>query len=178
MTKVKFQLRPPDSPEYLGSQDTTFAGSRNGFSAMILWDYLAKNSYSTQIDKALRGQSMAQYAYHKLQKLEQELQQELWVAYTPLALTVRFKRPKDEIVFKYSLSGENLYVNGEERQYAHIFTMPHVTRHLIKKLINDLRQPGAFEEPEEVLPSDTEEIATETNTRKQVYVPHIGRGFK
>jgi histidine decarboxylase len=56
--------------------------------------------------------------------------------------------------------------------------MPHVTRHLIKKLINDLRQPGAFEEPEEVLPSETEDIATETNTRKQVYVPHIGRGFK
>jgi histidine decarboxylase len=178
MTKVKFQLGPPDSPEYLGSQDTTFAGSRNGFSAMILWDYLAKNSYSTQIEKALRAQKMAQYAYDQLQQLDRQLQQELWVDRTPLALTVRFKRPKKDIVLKYSLSCENLYVNGEERKYAHIFTMPHVTENLIQQLIEDLSQDGAFKEPEEVLRSGTEDIATETNARKLVYVPHIGRGFK
>jgi histidine decarboxylase len=179
MTKVKFQLRPPDSPEYLGSQDTTFAGSRNGFSAMILWDYLAKNSYSTQIEKALRAQKMAQYAYDQLQQLDRQLPQELWVDRTPLALTVRFKRPNEDILFKYSLSCENLYVNGQERKYAHLFTMPHVTENLIQQLIEDLSQKGAFEEPEELLrSSDTEEIATETNARKLVYVPHIGRGFK
>lgn len=42
MTKVKYQLFPPDDPEYLGSPDSTFAGSRNGFSAIIMWDYLAR----------------------------------------------------------------------------------------------------------------------------------------
>src|SRR3712207_7894736 len=44
MTKTKTQMRPSDDPEYLGSPDTTFAGSRNGFSAMILWDYLDRKS--------------------------------------------------------------------------------------------------------------------------------------
>jgi hypothetical protein len=56
--------------------------------------------------------------------------------------------------------------------------MPHVTENLIQQLIEDLSQRKAFEEPEEVLGSDTEDMATETNTRKRVYVPHIGRGFK
>ncbi|MBD1813227.1 hypothetical protein NDA07_00725 [Microcoleus vaginatus DQ-U2] len=56
--------------------------------------------------------------------------------------------------------------------------MPHVTENLMQQLIEDLSQDGAFEEPEEVLRSDTEEIAAETNARKLVYVPHIGRSFK
>jgi hypothetical protein len=56
--------------------------------------------------------------------------------------------------------------------------MPDVTENLIQQLIEDLSQPGAFGEPEEVLRSDTEDIAAETNARKLVYVPHIGRGFK
>ena len=36
MTKIKYQLTPPDDPEYLGSPDSTFAGSRNGFTPVIL----------------------------------------------------------------------------------------------------------------------------------------------
>ncbi len=62
--------------------------------------------------------------------------------------------------------------------FQHIFTMPHVTENLMQQLIEDLSQDGAFEEPEEVLRSDTDEIAAETNARKLVYVPHIGRSFK
>ena len=57
--------------------------------------------------------------------------------------------------------------------FQHIFTMPHVTENLIQQLIEDLSQDGAFWEPEEVLRSDTEDIATETNARKLFYVPHI-----
>lgn len=62
--------------------------------------------------------------------------------------------------------------------FQHIFTMPHVTENLIQQLIEDLSQDGAFWETEEILPSDTEDMATETNARKLVYVPHIGPGFK
>ena len=62
--------------------------------------------------------------------------------------------------------------------FQYIFTRPHVTENLIQQLIEDLSQDGAFEEPKKVLRSDTEDIATETNARKLVYVPHIGRGFK
>lgn len=56
MTKVKYQLSPPDNPNYIGSPDSTFAGSRNAFSALILWDYLSRNSWqdiATAVKKAL-----------------------------------------------------------------------------------------------------------------------------
>ncbi len=149
MTKTKYQLLPPDDPMYIGSPDTTFAGSRNGLAPMILWDYLARNSDKTQIQKAIRTEEMAKYAEGKLKELEVKLQKDLWVDRSPLSLTIRFKRPIDEIIFKYSLSCESLYVNGVEHSYVHIFAMEHVTEELIDMLVDDLSKPGAFSDLEE-----------------------------
>lgn len=56
MTRTKYQLEPPANPHYLGSPDSTFAGSRNGFSAMILWDYIAKNSKTDLTEKATKAE--------------------------------------------------------------------------------------------------------------------------
>jgi histidine decarboxylase len=178
MTKTKYQLRPPDDPEYIGSQDTTFAGSRNGFSAMLLWDYLAKNSYAAQVNKVLYTENIATYAYLQLKALEEKLGEDLWVARTPLSLTIRFKRVNDDIVFKYSLSGETLYVRGQKREYSHIFLMAHVTTALIDELIQDLSQPGAFRREEEEQPELETDIYVTHKPKKLIHVPHIGRGFK
>jgi histidine decarboxylase len=151
MTKRRYQLRPPDNPEYIGALDSTFAGSRNGLSALIFWKYLAHTSYDQQIKKALHTQWLAEYAYRRLKHLEKRLKQEkrlnregLWIARSPLSLTVRFKQARPEIIAKYSLSGETFYVNGRKRAYNHIFAMPHVTEETIERLIEDLSQPGAF----------------------------------
>jgi len=147
MTKVKYQLFPPDDPEYIGSPDTTFSGSRNGFSAVIMWDYLARHSYDRQMDAALRGEKLAQYAEAQLKTVQPFHQGiELWVERTPLALTVRFHKPNDKIVKRYSLSCETLEIKGELRTYAHIFIMNAVTENLINELIEDLKAPDAFEE--------------------------------
>ncbi|MBD2255235.1 histidine decarboxylase [Nostoc parmelioides FACHB-3921] len=178
MTKTKYQLRPPDDPEYIGSQDTTFAGSRNGFSAMLFWDYLAKNSYAVQVDKVLYTENIATYAYLQLKALEEKLGEDLWVAHTPLSLSIRFKRANDDIVFKYSLSGETLYVKGQKREYSHIFLMTHVTTALIDELIQDLSQPGAFSTQEEEQPEFETDIYVTHKPKKLIHVPHIGRGFK
>ncbi|MEG4802258.1 pyridoxal-dependent decarboxylase [Microcoleus sp. ARI1-B5] len=179
ITKTKFQLRPPDDPEYLGSPDTTFAGSRNGFSAMIFWDYLAKHSYEAQIEKALYTEELARYAVDRLLQLQEQLQQDLWIGYTPLSLTIRFKQPNDEIVFKYSLSCEELYVKGEKRKYCHIYMMAHVTPELIDKLIADLDRPGAFPKQNFGIPKPQAQLfLTENAMKKLIHVPHNGRGFK
>jgi histidine decarboxylase len=142
MTRRQNQLRPPDDPKYLGSPDSTFAGSRNGFSAMILWNYLAKNSYESQIQKALRTEEIAKYAYDRLKELQDEFGEDWWIEQTPLSLTVRFKKTHPDIIFKYSLSEETFYVNGQKRAYNHIFAMEHVTEKTIDGLINDLRKLG------------------------------------
>lgn len=145
MTRTGLQMIPPKASEYIGAADTTFAGSRNGFSALLMWDYLARHSYDEQIRMAAECDRTAGYAHDRLLALEGHLELDLWVARSPLALTVRFRRPSPEIVRKYSLSYETLQVNGETRPYVHLFAMKHVTRELIDELVRDLRQPGAFE---------------------------------
>jgi histidine decarboxylase len=144
MTKRKYQLLPPDNPEYVGALDSTFAGSRNGLSALILWNYLAKTSYRKQTQKALYTQRMADYAYRRLKHLEKTLSKELWVARSPLSLTVRFKQVTPDLISKYSLSGETFYVNGKKRAYNHLFAMAHINEETIDRLIEDLSKPGAF----------------------------------
>lgn len=175
MTKTKYQLRPPDNPEYIGSPDTTFAGSRNGLSAIILWDYLAKTSYEGEIEKALYTEKMAEYAVQQLKELEQHLGESLWVERTPLSLTIRFKQANPDLIFKYSLSSETLFVNGQKRAYNHIFIMAHVTTQLIDQLITDLRQPGAF--PSQPTVAKLPEIAPTRHPKHLAHFPHLGRGF-
>ncbi|MFD8996256.1 pyridoxal-dependent decarboxylase [Streptomyces abikoensis] len=144
MTRTGLQMIPPRAAEYIGSSDTTFAGSRNGLSALVLWDHLARNSYDDQIRKAVHAQRMAGHVHDRLLALQQEVAADLWVARSPQALTVRFRRPNADIVRKYSLSSETLHVDGEERPYVHLYTMNHVTEELVDDLLRDLRRPGAF----------------------------------
>jgi histidine decarboxylase len=179
MTRTKLLLRPPSLPEYIGSPDTTFAGSRNGWSAVVLWDHLAKRSYEDQIAKALYTESMAAYAERRLLELQEALQQDLWVARVPLSLTVRFKAVNPALEFKYSLAGETVYVAGEKRTYNHIYLMEHATAELIDAFLDDLAQPGAFPPQDTAArqppPNDAD---TAADHGWLVYVPHTGRGFR
>ena len=145
MTKVKYQLFPPDDPEYIGSPDTTFAGSRNGHSAIVLWDHLACNSYESEINKAIKCEDLACYTEGQL-KIVQSMYPnlDLWIERTPLSLAIRFRRPNDEIIFKYTLSCQTLSIDGSERHYSHIYIMDSVTKELIDKFVNDLKNPDAF----------------------------------
>lgn len=176
MTKTKFQMRPPDNPAYIGSPDTTFAGSRNGLSAAILWSHIARTSHEKQVRKALYTEEMAAYAVTRLRDLERKLGEDLWVERSPLALAVRFKRASPDIIFKYSLSGEAMYVNGELRSYNHLFGMESVTRERIDALVSDLSHPGAFpvQDPRREAPSTA---AGNHDVHHLVRYPTHGRGF-
>ena len=176
MSKVKYQLLPPDNPNYIGSPDSTFAGSRNAFSALILWYYIATHSYEDCKKMILECQEVAKYTVDKLNELSKKLNMDLWVEYSPKALTIRFKEANPDIVFKYSLSGEVLYVNGEKRGYSHIYIMPHVTKDTIDKFIEDLSASGAF--PEQNLHSNNYDTNFESNSNRGIYMPQTGRGFK
>jgi len=121
MTKTRYQLFPPDAPEYLGSPDTTFAGSRNGFSSLLFWSYLSQNSYDDQVRKVQSAADVTNYAYQQLVNLP------------PLSFAVLFRKPNDRITFKYSLSCQTYQIQGESRTYAHIFMMDHVTPALIDR---------------------------------------------
>ena len=145
MTKRKYQIAPPDDPEYIGSPDTTFAGSRNAISPAVLWCYYANTNDEMEIDKVVAVENTAIFAEAKLNELDREYQThgfKLWVERSPLSLTIRFRDPENPAVtLKYSLSQMKLKVDGETepRKYAHIFIMQSVTKTMIDEFVEDLR---------------------------------------
>ncbi|WP_051690968.1 pyridoxal-dependent decarboxylase [Photorhabdus australis] len=140
LTKQKYLLNFLNV-DYIGAQDSTLAGSRNGFSALILWHYLAKHSHEKQIEKIVNQLKMSENAHQKLQALSRELGRDLHVHRSPLSLSILFLCPNDDIVEEFSLSTETK--NGIE--YAHLFIMEHVTDEMLNKLIDALRQDSAFD---------------------------------
>jgi histidine decarboxylase len=182
MTKVKYQLRPPDDPAYIGSPDTTFAGSRNGFSPVILWQFLAQNSYDRQISRAREAQRLTRYLEQQLQQLSKTINKDLYVARTPLALTVRFRRPHDKIIEKWSLSAESLLMDPgdpeSQRDYVHVYIMHSATPEKIDELIKDLHARDAFpERPSALLAAEPGPILLQ-NVAPVALVPYTGRGFQ
>ena len=146
MIKTGTQLQPPSEPDYIGAPDTTFSGSRNGLSALVMWTYISTNSYESQVAKVVRCLLLTAYAIGELKKLQQiQLGDfDIWVAHSPLALAIRFRAPNDKLVYKYSLSVENVQMGDEVRSYIHMYVMGGVTKKLIDDLIHDLSQPGAW----------------------------------
>jgi histidine decarboxylase len=68
----------------------------------------------------------------------------MWIEHSEYALTVRLRKANDDITFKYSLSGEELYVNDEKRPYSHIYIMDHVTQEVLDEFAEDLKAKDAF----------------------------------
>ncbi|TQF01366.1 histidine decarboxylase [Kitasatospora acidiphila] len=148
MTKVKYQISPPSQPDYTGAPDTTFAGSRNGFSPLVIWDHLSRHSYQDQVDRIRDAQALADYLERRLRAMEGELGVDLWPARTPGAVTVRFRKPSAELVAKWSLSSQDvLMVPGDEstrRSYVHVFLMPSVDRAKLDALLAELAEDPAI----------------------------------
>ncbi|MER5546367.1 pyridoxal-dependent decarboxylase [Streptomyces sp. NPDC002589] len=147
MTRTGLQMAPPGASEYIGAADTTFAGSRNGFSSLLMWDYLARHSYDDQARLAAECDSLAAHTHEQLLALQEQLDQDLWVQRSPQSLTVRFRQPHPDIVRRYSLSSETVHADGTARTYVHLYAMRHLTRQRVDELIGELRQPGAFPPP-------------------------------
>jgi histidine decarboxylase len=182
MTKNKYLLRAPNVG-VIGTPDTTFAGSRNGFSAMILWHYLATHSHQQQTQKAVRANELAHYMTTQLEQVGREIDLDLWVERAPLSLTIHFRRPNPDIIAKHSLSNEDLLVGGITREYSHMFVMDHVDKQRLDALIADLRSPGAFlgytgAAPLTAAVLEEVESYVVDDARHIVHVPDAGRGFK
>ncbi|WP_199440176.1 hypothetical protein [Umezawaea beigongshangensis] len=188
MTKNKFRVEPPSVPAYTGSPDTTFAGSRNGLSPLVLWDHLAQKSVEEHAATAVRALRLTRYLETQLRELEDLLDREdrlpeegLYVNRSPMALTVRFRRPNPRIVDKWSLSCQPMLMNsGRLRDYAHIFVMPSVTEEKIDAFVEDLTAPGAFDRPAPVVApvQPAAPAALADDVRALALVPTIGRGFQ
>ena len=56
---------------------------------------------------------LAEYVVERLKELEKEISTELWIQCFRLSLAVVFRKPNDELVYKYSLFCKTVYVNNE-----------------------------------------------------------------
>ena len=194
MTKQKYMVSPPDKPEYIGSPDTTFAGSRNGLSPIILWEYFARNDYQRQISMIMQAQEIAQYAYQQIRQVAEywkdkgyNLPENLWLQRTPLSLSLIFCQPNEDIVFRYSLAKESSTIKSIEdgreiervRHYVHLFTMWNVDKAMIDSLCLDLRSENAFDESILLSYKRVESHKPRIkNAKRQLKLPLRGRSFR
>ena len=144
MTRSGLQLMLPSSATQSPLHEPTLSCSRNAHIPAMLWSRISLSSFEDEIRTISRMLEITDYAEGKLRALQTELNEDLWVSRTRLSLAIYFKRPNREIFMKYSLSGKTLYINGELREYCHIYVMQHVQQESIDRFITDLGQPGAF----------------------------------
>ena len=184
MTRSNFVLKPPSIPNYIGSPDTTFAGSRNAFSPLVLWNYISTHSYDKEVEAVLRCFDYLQYISDELHKIAEEKNldpKDLRIHITPLALTIRFKEVKTEIIVKYSLGTETV-VESDDKEfiYAHLFVMPSTTMNQIREFLQDLRDDDdPFNLKPEPKPKPVRRLATRKPLAKCLMsMPMHGRGYR
>jgi histidine decarboxylase len=198
MTRIGYQLRPPSTPSYIGSADTTLGGSRNAFSAIVFWDYLARHSYEESIKDVLQTERVGTYLVDELKKLEKDLKEkfgnevDLWIARSTLSLAVRFRLVNPTISYKYTVDSERLWVpisktEEQERTYSHVYCMQSVTEELVDSLMEDIRTAcqddwhNAFpkHDGDQPNPGKTRPITAPVRAKGtyRLLVPHEGRGL-
>jgi histidine decarboxylase len=188
MTRAGLQLRPPPLPAYVGAPDTTFGGSRNAFSAIVLWNFIAKHSRADQIKMIAECEKMADKTYELLEAVDRQLKKRgdkhgLRLQRAPYSLSIIFRRPNPNIVRDFSLSNATVPDETEPGRplvdYSHIYIMPHVTLDTVRELQTRLLADGAF--PERSLTPEPETIdidlfPTFENAEVMVHLA-MNRGF-
>lgn len=141
MTRNRYMLTN-DVPSYVGSLDSTLAGSRSGIAPIFLWDWLARQTDAKRREVADGQLALARQLLTWLKEGVDGLG--AWdknATRAPGSIMVVCKAPPEEIVHKYSLA-----VVGSQ---VHIVCMPGVTASVVKGLIREMlatrRDEGAGE---------------------------------
>jgi histidine decarboxylase len=110
--------------EYVGTMDTTLAGSRSAIAPLFLW-YAFKtvglDGFRRRVRECI---AVAQYAVERLTAAGRHA----WRHKN--SITVVFERPSHAIIKKWQLA--------PYQDFAHIITMPHVTREVVDRLVDDV----------------------------------------
>jgi histidine decarboxylase len=126
---------------------------------MALWILVARNGYPEFFKRAQRTLELANYAYNKLDELSEKLKQDhdgfdIWLQRSPLSMAIIFRKPIDEIMFKYSLCVADVDEAWDEkskkvvpvrRTYVHMFCMWDRNEKMFDALVDDLKSPNSFD---------------------------------
>jgi histidine decarboxylase len=110
--------------EYIGSHDCTISGSRDGFSALVIWlaiNRLGRKGLRTAVEECY---AMTSYTKEKLLSIG-------WHAWSnPFSNIVVLKRPPDRLIRRWQLATQG--------PWSHIVLMPHVKEVTIDQFVNEL----------------------------------------
>jgi len=112
------------SVEYVGTLDTTLAGSRNAVTPLFLW-YAFRAMGLERIRTRVR--QCLEVAEHAVQRLR-AIGCEAWRHEN--SITVVFRRPSSAITQKWQLA--------PQKEWTHLIAMPHVTRAKVDQLVADI----------------------------------------
>lgn len=156
--RTGYQVNSDLRPNYVGNRDATVAGSRNGLSAVFLWEKLTSLGTSGLINMAEQTEAMAQYAYDQLAELacsptftgpDLLLQPRL-----PFSTMVLFRAPNEAVMNRFTLCADEHLIDGKAERLCHLVILEHVTKTSINQLIDALQSPGAFDPfPQQSMPS-------------------------
>ena len=123
LTKRPYVDRVGRAVEYVGVNDTTLSGSRNGLTPLMLW--YALNRYGDDGFRQLVA-GMLDTAEYAVQQFNRH---GIKAWRNRNSVTVVFPRPPQHVFRKWQIAPE-----GDE---AHIITMPHVTREMVDAVVKD-----------------------------------------
>ena len=112
------------SIEYVGTLDTTIAGSRSGLSPLFLWYAIKKLGREGFRELVVGSLKMADFAIAAFECLEIEA----WRNNN--SVTVVFPRPAEPVLSKWQIA--------VSEDIAHMITMPHVTGAQVEELAADI----------------------------------------
>ena len=112
---------------YVGTEDTTISGSRNGFLALNLWYVLRKKGRHGLAREAKTCIENAEYLTKQLNEMNYPK-----VSMVPKQNIVVFQKPSDAMIKKYQLAAEG--------GIAHVVVMQHITRSRIDGFCRNLRE--------------------------------------
>ena len=124
LTRRQYVSRIARSIEYIGTLDTTIAGSRSAFAPLMIWYAFQRHGLEGFRAIVARCLTVAEHAERRFN----EVGIPAWRNMN--SITVVFPRPSEEIVRKWQLA--------PFQDIAHIITMPHVTEELVDALVDDI----------------------------------------
>jgi histidine decarboxylase len=117
--------RTARSIEYIGTLDTTLVGSRNGYSPLFLWYSIRGYGMEGFRARIRRCLEVAEYAVERLRQAGKDA----WRHKN--SVTAVFPRPSAKVITRWQLAVHD--------EWAHIIAMPHVTKEMVDRVVEDVR---------------------------------------
>ena len=124
ITTASHRARTGSTVGYIGSHDTTIAGSRSGHAPLILWHAITRHGLDGMRQRAARSRHLAAHVHSRLQQLG-------WESFRhPHAFTTVIRTPPEPVGRTWSLPSEN--------GWSHVITMPGMSTDMINAFLADM----------------------------------------